>query len=281
MYSIIFLELKETLESIISQNQTLSEVVKSVDSSCPDPFNDAEKFSVYFAQKSLLSGSSLSDDQSDLPLNSQSDNVSTGTDDTLLKLQNLRMEERRAFQMERENYESRLSQISLLQQEIDHLRKENSEHEIQLDFLKTQTANNTSDSASDEKEIISKYEIEISSLNHTIESLKNSVSILEEADKKNAAQIEAQNALIQELESKNVSDHDHLEQECLRLKSELDAALLQVKSLQESSTLSKSDEVAHNNSDILEENSKLKAEIEELQQRLFETQKQLSDIEVN
>ena len=154
---IIVLELKNTLESIINQNQVLSEVIKSVDSTCPDPFNEPEKFSVYFAQKSVSynslneefegngitskseSSESIDVENESKSIDVESESKSIDVENAILRLQNLRMEDQRGFQIERVNFETRFGQFSLLQQEIELLRKQNSENEIQIEFLKSQT----------------------------------------------------------------------------------------------------------------------------------------------
>ena len=239
------IELKNTLESIINQNQVLSEVIKSVDSTCPDPFNEPEKFSVYFAQKSI-SANSLNDefeenvmiskpvddinvdeskvinvDGSKLINNeSKSIDIDEGkyldVENAILRLQNLRMEEQRGFQIERVNFESRICQFSLLQKEIELLRKQNSENEIKIEFLKSQTKNSE----------------------------------------------------IEEKEEKEEEIFDELKKENDQIKFQLEEIL----KLQ--------DEKELKFREILEENVRLKIEFDDLKRELNETRTQLIDLEV-
>lgn len=272
------LDLRETLESVINQNQLLFEAVKSVDSSCPDPFDDAEKFSVYFAQKSLLSGHSFSEDNElDVPLSEKEKDLSSETENALLRLQNLRMEELRGFQTERENYESRIGQISVLEQEIDHLRKEKLENEVQIEFLKSQKICDSDDSARID-DITCKYQGEILALNQTIEKLQISINSFEEAAKDNVAEINSQNLIIADMKFTDEMI-SQLKQEIALLQNKLDSAHSQITTLQSSSTET-NDERDRQIRSISEENERLKLEMVELRNQIFETKKQLSDIEV-
>lgn len=266
--------MKNTLESIINQNQVLAEVMKSVDSACPDPFNEPEKFSVYFAQKSI-SFNSLSDDLEDESGSSklaEPSFESADVENALLRLQNLRMEEQRGFQIERENFETRLGQISLLQQEIEFLRKQNSEHEIQIEFLKSQ---NKSDSEIETlKSQLEKYSSEIENL--TSQNHQKEISLNEKIEN-----------LTKELETLKESENFKLdkegEEEQLRendqLKGQLEETLLQLKTLQE--TLEGQEDKERQFREISEENVRLKIEFDELKRELIETRIQLTDLEVN
>ena len=264
-------ELKETLESILSQNQVLSEVVKTVDSSCPDPFNDPEKFSVYFAQKTF-SSRSISEDlenNSDTETSSPTESVkvettenvhvnnSFDTENALLRLQNLRMEEQRGFQIERENYETRISQLNLLRQEIEMLRSQNSEHEIQLEFLKSSQNAPAESNENLKNQLLLLEEIQV---------LKNE---LEESRRQNDtkdAQIDAKS-----------SDSD-LQLENSQLKRQLEEALLQLKSFQES--LEGHEERERQFREISEEIVRFKIQFGDLERELADTKTQLADMEV-
>lgn len=312
-----FLELKETLESILSQNQTLSEVVKTVDSTCPDPFLDPEKFSMYFAQKTLSSRSISEDFESDNNETNETNETkatkatkatnetseiketnpvmesSVDIENVVLKLQNIRMEEQRSFQIERENYETRLGQLALLQQEIEILRKLNAEHEIQLEFLKSQKPTTTFDN--DELENL-KAEIELSKEAHCSEMSAMKCEIekftlqIEEKDKeivKLNENIEILkndlDALKMEKEKENKTDETTIENEELKqtnsqLHAQLEEALLQLKTLQDK--LEGQEEKEREFREISEENVRIKIEFNELQKKLNETELQLADLEV-
>ena len=257
--------MRNTLESIINQNQVLAEVMKSVDSACPDPFNEPEKFSVYFAQKSI-SLNSLSDEFDDETATPKSSESSSETENALLRLQNLRMEEQRGFQIERENFETRLGQLSLLQQEIELLRKQNSEHEIQIKFLKSQTQSDSE-----------------------VDTLKAELLAVNE---KHFSEISKAKAEIEALISQNDSRHTELAQlnETIeRLTKELADAKenrvivenLMKENVQLKGQLQLNSEGQERQfREISEENARLKIEFHELERELAETRTQLNDLEV-
>jgi chromosome segregation ATPase len=281
------LELKNTLESIINQNQVLAEVMKSVDSTCPDPFNEPEKFSVYFAQKSI-SINSLSDEfeEENQLFKSKSTSLSpttaikTDVENALGRLQNLRMEEQRGFQIERENFETRLGQLALLQQEIELLRKENSEHEIQIEFLKSQ--NNLTQPDSEIKFLKSQLQTtnsEITAAKSEIEGLNTHFNL------KEAQLIEKIENLTKELENlkeskelENLEKIEEFKQSNEKLKVQLEEALLKFKTLKE--TLEGQEEKERQFREISEENVRLKIEFDQLKRELSETRTQLTDLEV-
>jgi chromosome segregation ATPase len=281
------LELKNTLESIINQNQVLAEVMKSVDSTCPDPFNEPEKFSVYFAQKSI-SINSLSDEfeeenqlfKSKSSSSSPTTVITTDLENALGRLQNLRMEEQRGFQIERENFETRLGQLALLQQEIELLRKENSEHEIQIEFLKSQ--NNLTQPDSEIKFLKSQLQTtnsEITAAKSEIEGLNTHFNL------KEAQLIEKIENLTKELENlkeskelENLEKIEEFKQSNEKLKFQLEEALLKFKTLKE--TLEGQEEKERQFREISEENVRLKIEFDQLKRELSETRTQLTDLEV-
>jgi chromosome segregation ATPase len=281
------LELKNTLESIINQNQVLAEVMKSVDSTCPDPFNEPEKFSVYFAQKSI-SINSLSDEfeeenqlfKSKSSSSSPTTVITTDLENALGRLQNLRMEEQRGFQIERENFETRLGQLALLQQEIELLRKENSEHEIQIEFLKSQ--NNLTQPDSEVKFLKSQlqtFNSEITAAKSEIEGLNTHFNL------KEAQLIEKIENLTKELENlkeskelENLEKIEEFKQSNEKLKVQLEEALLKFKTLKE--TLEGQEEKERQFREISEENVRLKIEFDQLKRELSETRTQLTDLEV-
>lgn len=288
------LELKNTLESIINQNQVLAEVMKSVDSTCPDPFNEPEKFSVYFAQKSI-SINSLSDEfeeenqlfKSKSSSSSPTTVITTDVENALGRLQNLRMEEQRGFQIERENFETRLGQLALLQQEIELLRKENSEHEIQIEFLKSQ--NNLTQLDSEIKFLKSQLQTtnsEITAAKSEIEGLNTHFNL------KEAQLIEKIENLTKELENltkerenlkeskelENLEKIEEFKQSNEKLKVQLEEALLKFKTLKE--TLEGQEEKERQFREISEENVRLKIEFDQLKRELSETRTQLTDLEV-
>jgi chromosome segregation ATPase len=281
------LELKNTLESIINQNQVLAEVMKSVDSTCPDPFNEPEKFSVYFAQKSI-SINSLSDEfeeenqlfKSKSSSSSPTTAIKTDVENALGRLQNLRMEEQRGFQIERENFETRLGQLALLQQEIELLRKENSEHEIQIEFLKSQ--NNLTQPDSEVKFLKSQLQTtnsEITAAKSEIEGLNTHFNL------KEAQLIEKIENLTKELENlkeskelENLEKIEEFKQSNEKLKVQLEEALLKFKTLKE--TLEGQEEKERQFREISEENVRLKIEFDQLKRELSETRTQLTDLEV-
>lgn len=320
-----FIELRETLESIVNQNQVLAEVVKSVDSCCPDPFNEPEKFSVYFAQKSLISRSLSEEFEAELPKAPEAiaipvnDNKSAEVENALLRLQNLRMEEQRRFATERENYETRIAQVVLLQQEIELLRKQNSEHELQLEFLKSQNSSSESDS------VIENLKAELATLcqDHAAEMTKKNDSINETSSKLEAAiarnnelesEIASLHSKIEELTNQNAAKDDELKEiaktvqdlqhemteekqpvesaeninsalvdelRCSKsnLQGQLDAALEKLKSLQENSENSEDKDLEFR--EIAEENARLKIDLNDLKQELKELRSELADFEVN
>ena len=300
--------MKETLESILNQNQVLSEVVKTVDSSCPDPFTEPEKFSVFFAQKTI-SSRSYSDDlfeeaggpevshvkdndnkdsanpaiSSVPPVSAALSLKSVEIENALVKLQNLRMEEQKRFQYERENYETRLGQLSLLQQEIEILRKQNSEHEIQLEFWKcknslngpideelkilkmeNETFKRKNEELSDQNKKIAELESEFSASVKRIGELENEVSASENK--------------INELQGQlNSKADDSTKQENEQLKNQLEETLLLIKSQQESSE--NQEEKDRKFRELSEENVRLKIEFNELEKELTATRIQLNDFE--
>lgn len=262
--------------------------MKSVDSSCPDPFNEPEKFSVYFAQKSI-SMNSLSDEfdecnvitlsnASSTTVTEKAENNSIDAENALLRLQNLRMEEQRGFQIERENFETSLGQLSLLQQEIELLRKQNSEHEIQIDFLKSQ--NNNSVKTDPEIELlriqlnkeVAENKVKIDELTSQISLKNDQISQLNEAIEisKELKESEKQNCQESEIEE--------LKQTNDQLKAQLDETLLQLQSLQEK--LKEQEEKECQVREISEENVRLKIEFADLKKELTETKTQLADLEV-
>ena len=309
------LELKETLESIINQNQILVDVVKSVDSACPDPFKEPEKFSVYFAQRSLSSNRSFSEEDFDFTeekkksndndnalvtstINVCEDDVKKGHENctehemknALLRLQNLRSEEQRGFQIERENYESRLGQLSFLQQEIEILRKQNSEHQIQFDFLAQK--NNKKNAIESENENLKceneKIKNEILNSKDENEKLKDEIESFKieiEELKLNQDKANLEKELIDKQTNTNLNINndvitiEKLSSENDQLKNQLELTLLQLKSLQEISEnqIEKDQKLR----EISEENVRLKIEFEEVQNKLLETERQICDLEVN
>lgn len=250
----------------MSQNQTLAEVVKTVDSSCPDPFNDPEKFSVYFAQKTLSSRSISDDlDNEDDGEVAIAENVNSldNSNNPLVRLQNLRMEEQRGFQIERENYETRLGQFSILQQEIEMLRKQNSEHEIQLEFLKIQKPNDTNDK-NESGIVIENLKNQVLSANQTH---LNEISTIKLELDHLRAQNELKDAEIGKIEEKFKCEIELLKKE----NSQYEETLLKLETSEE-----KEREVR----EISEENVRIKIEFNELQKELAETKTQLADLEV-
>lgn len=310
IFLFIYLELKETLESILNQNQILSEVVKTVDSSCPDPFIEPEKFSVFFAQKTVASRSYSEEDLNELEeKGSEPSIVDTvpvtqpmAMENALVRLQNLRMEEQKSFQHERENYETRLAQLSLLQQEIEILRKQNSEHEIQLEFWKCKNSLNEP------------IDEEVRALKGENEMLKGEILMLKEKIEENEKlnreylqkimeQQEIDKAEIQRLESelaasnKRISElelelelkisesktniinnnGDELKLQNEQLKTQLEETLLILKSRQESAE--NQEEKDRQFRELSEENVRLKIEFAEVQKELMEMRVQLNDYE--
>jgi chromosome segregation ATPase len=261
--------------------------MKSVDSTCPDPFNEPEKFSVYFAQKSI-SINSLSDEfeEENQLFKSKSTSLSpttaikTDVENALGRLQNLRMEEQRGFQIERENFETRLGQLALLQQEIELLRKENSEHEIQIEFLKSQ--NNLTQPDSEIKFLKSQLQTtnsEITAAKSEIEGLNTHFNL------KEAQLIEKIENLTKELENlkeskelENLEKIEEFKQSNEKLKVQLEEALLKFKTLKE--TLEGQEEKERQFREISEENVRLKIEFDQLKRELSETRTQLTDLEV-
>jgi chromosome segregation ATPase len=261
--------------------------MKSVDSTCPDPFNEPEKFSVYFAQKSI-SINSLSDEfeeenqlfKSKSSSSSPTTVITTDLENALGRLQNLRMEEQRGFQIERENFETRLGQLALLQQEIELLRKENSEHEIQIEFLKSQ--NNLTQPDSEVKFLKSQlqtFNSEITAAKSEIEGLNTHFNL------KEAQLIEKIENLTKELENlkeskelENLEKIEEFKQSNEKLKFQLEEALLKFKTLKE--TLEGQEEKERQFREISEENVRLKIEFDQLKRELSETRTQLTDLEV-
>lgn len=282
--------------------------MKSVDSSCPDPFNEPEKFSVYFAQKSI-SLNSLSDDFEDGKLSSLSAvssaeavgtepsekpvNNSVDVENALVRLQNLRMEEQRGFQIERENFETRLAQLSLLQQEIELLRKQNSEHELQIEFLKSQ--NNTGAEVNSEVESL---KAQLSAENEKFDAeLSEARAKIDELTSQNTSkdyQLNQLNETIESLtkeletakEEKDSETNEYQESEMEELKltkeqlqGQLEQTLLQLKTLQEN--LEGQEEKERQFRELSEENVRLKIEFGDLKKELAETRTQLTDLEVS
>ena len=295
----------------MSQNQILSEVVKTVDSTCPDPFIEPEKFSVFFAQKSIASRSRSDELFED---SGETEELSAATTDrlesevpvpvenALVRLQNLRMEEQKSFQIERENYETRLGQLSLLQHEIEILRKQNSEHEIQMEFWKSKNSLNEPTyeemkSLSDENRsfavVVDEYKRKIDELTEAMEivkgekvQLENEISCrIAEFDRENNSRISELNASeykIKELQGQLVqlsssTVDSELKEENDQLRNKLEEALLSLKSQQESSE--RQEEKDRQFRDLSEENVRLKMEFIELEKELKSARVQLNDFE--
>ena len=204
-------------------------------------------------------------------------------ENALVKLQNLRMEEQKRFQYERENYETRLGQLSILQQEIEILRKQNSEHEIQLEFWKcknslngpideelkilkmeNETFKRKNEELSDQNKKIAELESEFSASVKRIGELENEVSASENK--------------INELQGQlNSKADDSTKQENEQLKNQLEETLLLIKSQQESSE--NQEEKDRKFRELSEENVRLKIEFNELEKELTATRIQLNDFE--
>lgn len=250
--------------------------MKSVDSTCPNPFNEPERFSVYFAQKSI-SVNSLSDEfEDDIVISiskpepssvvlNEDQSQSVDFENALLRLQNLRMEEQRGFQIERENFETRFGQFTLLQQEIELLRKQNSEHEIQIEFLKSQ--NNISQSDFEVESLRTqllmtneKHFAEIEVLN----SQNNSKEIkLTETIEKLKKDLEN----IRETENIKIQQEEHIEE----LKKTNNQLKVQLEGQEEKERQFR---------EVSEENVRLKIDFDDLKRELTETRTQLTDLEV-
>lgn len=309
------LELKETLESIVNQNQVLAEAVKSVDSCCPDPFNEPEKFTVYLAQKSFQSRS-LSDEfgeeEPKIPIIISGNHVESGNSDVcleaghpLLRLQNLRMEEQRSFAIERENYETQLKQIGILHKEIEILRKQNSDHEIELEFLKSQNSQKSQKSISESES-----------------AEKNLKNELEELHKKHALELEEKDRILdeksvkifeldEEIKTLKIKNEELSEQGALkdselkeisRTVQELNEKMREFEQIQlpedvEDEAVADVDEnhlMGENDNlknqleekeiefgEILEENARLKIEFNDLKQELKKLETEFANLEVN
>lgn len=219
------------------------------------------------------------------------------------------MEEQRGFAAERVNYETRLGQVGLLQQEIEILRKQNADHELQLEFLKSQNSTESvienlktelatlcnehaaemakkdqiiTDKLAELKtanakhdQLQTQHEYEITSLTANIEELTNE-NISKDAELKEIAKTvqDLEHEMNEEKEPVESVDNSNCE-----LRSENDNLKVQLEeTLEKLRTLQGEKEVELR--EISEENARLKIEFNDLNQELKELKTEFADYEV-